>query len=249
MKFLLSISFLFFSLQIFGQSEFPKLNCEEFDYTSESNTRMELRFLSLENYAEYDKDTIQKEKSKVAEDIELNKIFQKKYPGKITEHCINSKYYDRKNGVTNTKFCDTKSKIKLIDKKNNFYIFKADAFEINIYFLFDTNSEIIYDMNNYPQILENGKVVIDAGYKYGGNNVINYYFFSEEKIEYFEFSVPIYYQLKNIKLLKSFNSKPKVVGDFVRYDYKEVPNKEGFGKKYDFDKEKYCRKLVMIFKN
>ena len=77
MKFFLIISFLFFSTRIFGQSEFPKLNCEEFDYTTDSNTKMNVRFLGLESYSKYDKDTIQIEKLKVTEDIELNKIFQK----------------------------------------------------------------------------------------------------------------------------------------------------------------------------
>jgi len=249
MKFSLIISFLFFSLKIFGQSEFPKLNCEEFDYTTDSNTTINLRFLSPESYAEYDKDSIQKEKPKIEEDIELNKIFQKKYPNKITEHCIDSKYFSQVDGIANVKFCDSKLKIKLVGKKHNFYIFKVDAFEIDNYLLFDMNSEVIYDTNNYPQILENGKIVIDAGYEYCGYNVINYYFFENNDLNYFKFRVSTGYKLQNIKLFKAFNSKPRVVGDFIRYDYKEVSNKEGFGKKYDFDKEKYCRKLVMIFKN
>ncbi len=249
MKILLTLLLFLIQLKLFGQFKYPKLNCEKFDYTIDSNTRMNISFLSFENYIEYDKDTIQKEKPNIKENIELNKIFQQKYPGKITENCINSKYYNRENDVTNVEFCDRKSKIKLVGKKDNFYIFKADAFEINIYLLFDTNSEVIYDMNNYPQILENGKVVIDAGYQYGGNNVINYYFFGEENVKYFELSVPIYYQLKNVKLLKSFNSNPKVIGNFIRYNHNEVSNEEGLGQKSDFDTEKYCRKLVMIFKN
>jgi len=237
---------LLINLNIFGQSDLPRLNCEEFDYSINSNTRMNLKFLSLESYNETDKDTIQKDNVKTSENIELNKIFQKKYPNKITEHCINSNYYDR-DSITNLKFCDEKTKIKLVDKKANFYIFKIDAFEVNNYLLFNADNEVIYTINNFPQILENGKIVIDAGFEYGGYNVINYYVFEEKEIKYFEFIVPMYYHLQNLKLLKSFNHKTKVIGDFIRYDYKEVPNKEGFGKKYVYDKDKYCRKLIMIF--
>jgi len=245
MKFLLSVILFFLSFQIFGQSEFQKLNCDEFDYKSSSNTKMNLRFLSVESYTNFDKDTIQKDKLKVSENIDLNKVFQKKYPNKITEHCINSKYYSD-DGITNAKFCNSKSKIKLVGKKYNFYIFKLDAFEIDSYLLFDINSEVIYDMNNYPQILDNGKIVIDAGYQYGGNNILNYYIFENDVVKYIELTFPTGYKLQNIKLLKSFNSNPKVIGDFIRYDYKEVPSKEGFGKRYEFDQEKYCRKIIMI---
>ena len=248
MKVLSILLFFFIHLKIFGQSDFQKLNCEEFNYTIDSNTQMNVSFISFDRYLEYEKDTIQKEKFKIKEDIELNSIFQKRYANKITKHCINSKSYDR-DTISTLKFCDNNTRIKLVDKKANFYIFKIDAFEIDNYLLFDINNQVIFTMNNYPQILENGKIVIDAGYEYGGNNVINYYIFDEEKVKYFEFKVPIYYQLKNIKILKSFNSNPKVIGDFIRYDRKEVPNREGFGKKYDLDTEKYCRKLIMIFKN
>jgi hypothetical protein len=205
---------------------------------------LNLRFLSLEKYSELNKDSIKQDKPKLTEDIELTKIFREKYSNQITEHCVNTKFYDQ-DSISHISYCSEKTKIKLIEKKANFYIFKIDAFEIDDFFLFNIDNEVVYTTNNYPQILDNGKIVIDV--EYGNQNSINYYIFEKDKLKYFEFKGPFSYNLKNIKLLKSFNSNPKVIGDFIRYDYKEVPNKEGFGKKYDYDREKYCRKALMIF--
>lgn len=242
----LSFLFIFFiHLNIFGQSEFPKLTCEEFDYSTTSNTRMHVNFISLERYLEYDKDTIKTEIAHLNEDPELNKIFQKKYPDRITKHCINSKFHEQ-DSIRNISFCDEKMQIKLIAKKSNFYIFKIDAFEIDNYLLFNINNELVFTMNNYPKILENGKIVIDSGYEYGGNNAINYYVFGEEKVKYFEFRVPAYYRMKKIKILKSFNSDPKIIGAFFRYGYKGVHNSKVSGKEYIYDEEQFCRKFVML---
>lgn len=245
MRRLIILLFILTNLQLFSQNIGQKLNCDDFSFTTNSNTRMEISFLSAENYSRYEKDSIEKDGKKLKEDIELNKIFQKKYPNKITVHCINSKIYED-NDFRNYSYCNESYKIKLVAQKFNFYIFKVDAFEVNNYLLFNTDNQTIYTLSNYPQILENGKIVVDVGYEYGGSKIINYYSFEKEKLKYFELIIPAHYNLQNIKIIKSFNSTPKVIGNFIQYGYKEVFNNEYPNGYYEYDKENFCQKFIMI---
>ena len=245
MKRLIILLFILTNLQLFSQNIGQKLNFDDFSFTTNSNTQMKISFLTVENYVRYEKDSIEKDGKKLKEDIELNKIFQKKYPNKITKRCINSKIYDNDN-IRYYSYCSENYKIKIVAQKFNFYIFKLDAFEIDCYLLFNTDNQTIYTVSNYPQILENGKIVVDAGYEYGGSNIINYYTFDNDKLKYFEFTIPASYSLKEIKLIKTFNSTPKIIGNFIRYNQKEVPNNEYGKRTYDWDMDNFCQKFIMI---
>lgn len=112
--------------------------------------------------------------------------------------------------------------------------------------LFNTDNETIIFTSNFPQILKDGKVILDFGYEYQGGRILNFYFLENKKIEYFEYRIPLQYQIRDFKILKSHHDNPRIVVDIIRYGYNEVSNKQGFGKKYVYDSEKTCRKLLML---
>jgi len=206
---------------------------------------MNINFIDEESYNYLIRDTLSKQIKVTAENILLTKIFEQKFPKKVTKHCINAKIYEN-DSVRKISYCDKKNNIKLIDKKFNFYIFKLEAFEINNYLLFNTDNETIIFTSNFPQILKDGKVILDFGYEYQGGRILNFYFLENKKIEYFEYRIPLQYQIRDFKILKSHHDNPRIVVDIIRYGYKEVSNKQGFGKKYVYDSEKTCRKLLML---
>jgi len=247
MKHIAIIILLLINLNLKAQSDlFPlKLECGDFKQNISANRQMNIDFVNEERYYSLSKDSIMKAKKIVIENLELTKLFEKKFPKKITNHCINSKIYEN-DSIENISLCNEKYNIKLIDKKLDFYIFKLDAFEIDSYLLFNSKSQIIYSVSNFPQFLNDGKVIMDVGYEYGGSNIVNFYFIEEEKIKYFEYRFQLQYQIKDVKILNTSSKNPKILLDLIRYGYKEVPNKPGFGKKYDFDKENFCRKFILF---
>ena len=174
MRVLFSSFLVCFSTLIFCQDIILNPDCENISLEVKSNSQMSIGFMNEEKFFNLAKDTIKKDKIKTLENKELTQIFQKRFPEKITHNCINSEIYLNYK-LDKYKECNENLVIKLVDKKFNFYIFKYDGFEISGYFLFDENSAIIYPTNNFPQILENGSVIIDVGNKSGLKNTLAYY--------------------------------------------------------------------------
>lgn len=218
-----------------------QFNCDDFNFSMKSNTRNEIEFISEEQYFSLIKDSISKsEKPVIQENKELTLEFQKKFPNKITEHCINAKNFS--GGVfEETSFCNDRQKIFLITKNKNFYIFKLNAFEIDSYILFNTEDQTIYMTENFPLILDNGKTVYDIGHSYGGSSIINYEKFSDNgNVDYFELSIPYGYRIINHNIIKKVKNS-QVILELIKYDIKETsPNH------YENDKNIFCRKFLII---
>lgn len=243
----ITLIFIFIQLSLNAQSDdfLLILDCNDFAQNISANKRMNVDFINLERYNSLKNDTLVKQKKILTENFELTKSFEKNFPNKISKHCVNSKMYE-KDSIRNLSFCNDNYKIKLIEKKFNFYIFKLDAFEINSYLLFDTKSQIIYTINNYPQIIKEGKIILDFGYEYEGQNAFNFYFIEDKDISYFEYRIPNQYQIRDYKILNSGINNPKILVHLIKYGYKEVPNKKELGTKYEYDKEKFCEKIIMF---
>lgn len=237
--FLFIITCLLTPLTLFAQID-PNFNCDDFILYLESNTRNHIEFLNKQRYFEQI-DSIQKNKiPAIIENKILNDEFQKKFPNTITAHCIHANSFSE-GKIEKTSFCNETYKIFLIAKEYNFYIFKFLAFEIDDYLIFNTNDKTFFFANNYPTILNNGKLIIDIGYSYGGFNTFKYFKFkSNNDIDYFELSIPAYYQIKSHQIIKTPNSF-KLQAELVKYNLKETsPNK------YDYDETDYCSKFINI---
>lgn len=226
---------LFVSLKLSAQDNLSLIpNCDDFSFTIESNTRNTLSFISQNDYNRKLKDSIKKPK-KIAlkEDKILYKEFQKKFPDKISTHCIRGEQYG--SGRTEKiSYCSDRQKILLIGKEQNFYIFKLDAFEIDSYILFNTENETIYYTENYPLIYDNGKIIFDIGYFYDGLKIISYYKFYDKKTEYLELKFPAQYVIKNYNIIR--NPRIHLIAELGKLSNSKKSSEDN----------NFCGKLLMI---
>lgn len=237
--FIFTIICAFISIKLSAQID-PNFSCDDFTLNFQSNTRNTIEFLSKEKYFKLIKDSIPKSKRPaIVENKSLNAEFQKKFQNIITEHCIHAKSFNQ-GKVEETSFCNDKYNIFLISKEYNFYIFKILAFEIDNYLIFNPNDKTIYSSNNYPIILNDGKLIFDIGHSHDGLNSFNYFKFNENNVDYFEFSVPIQYQIKNYNIINTFSGL-KLTAELTKYNMKET-----FLNKYEYDKSDCCTKFINI---
>ncbi|MCS3531876.1 hypothetical protein [Chryseobacterium sp. JUb7] len=243
MKLIFFLSLFIFSINLSAQDGFVRTNCGHFKLNISSNIHKTINFLSEESYRKIIKDSIQKRRMPtIKENTDLYKEFQKNFPDKLTRHCVNSKFFQN-DSIVFHKFCDSATTLILTSKEYNFYIFKVKAFEVGNYLLFNTHDQTIYSTSNYPLILDNGKTVFDIGYAYGGFKTAKYYRFNDKKTEYFNFSIPPNYSLKDFKIIDDKNRK-KIVVDIITYQLK----KSEPGSKFDYENDvnDYCRKFLLI---
>jgi hypothetical protein len=218
----------------------PNFSCDDFSFDVSSNTRASVEFLSKKKYLDAIKDSIPRSQKPIIQENEiLNTEFQKNFPNIITEHCVHSKSFED-GQIGEISFCSKKYKMFLVSKEYHFYIFKIQAFEIDGYLVFNSDDKTIYNTDHYPIILDNGKMILDIGYRYGGTNIIKYYKFNDKKVDYFELSFPFYNQIKSYNIIKKFD-KFKLAVELIKYNTKETaPNK------YEDDKNDFCSKLLII---
>ena len=220
-------------------------NCEDFSQNIVGNLGAKVDFVTEEYFNSLVKDSI-KNYQKVDKDISsIQKEFNKKFNRRITEHCINSKVYFESK-VQNYSNCNEKNTIKLVDKIENYYIFNLRAFEIDDYLLFNSKDETIYFFNSIPTILDNGDTLITLKFNSVYFHGINYHKFDNGDFKNFDFEFSRQYRPEKTYIIRDWANKTKILLKLIRYDLKEVSNTFKDGVKYDYDKERYCRKFVVI---
>lgn len=239
MKTLLLIICLLISLKLTAQTK-SHFDCDDFSINLSSNTLNHIEFISKTNFLDQIKDSIPKNKKPaIIENKSLNAEFQKKFPNTITQHCIHSKSFEQ-GKISDMSFCSEKYNIFLISKEYHFYIFKVVAFEIDCYMVFNTNDKTIFTLDNYPVILNSGKLIFDIGYSYNGLRVINYLKFNENSVDYLELSIPLNYHIKSYHIIKTSNNF-KLATELIRYNMKETAQNN-----YEYDKTDSCSKFLNI---
>jgi hypothetical protein len=170
------------------------------------------------------------------------------FKGQITEHCINSKVL-QDDKIILAPFCDERTKVTIVAKIDNYFIFNVKAFEIDNYILFNTKNKIAYFSNSFPAILDNGKIIVDIKMHTMYDHGVRIYEMENDIPKVFSVSFPRQYNLQKSYITKSFNNKINVLFDLIRYDLKEIaPSENSSNTQYVYDKDKYCRKLIVISK-
>jgi|GEM_PF-1413427 len=245
MKHLFFLSLFIFSVSLSAQDGFVRTNCGNLKLLINSNVHKTVNFLSENNYKKIINDSIQKKRilfKNIKENTDLRREFQKKFPEKLTRHCINSNYF-KDDSIKYYSYCDSATTMILTAKEFNFYIFKVNAFEVSSYLLFNTRDQIIYSTHNYPLIFDKGRTVFDIGYVYAGFKTAKYYRFNRKNTEYFDFSIPPQYSFKDFKIIDDKKRK-KIAVDLISYQLKK--GKPGSKYNYEYDKDDYCRKFLLI---
>lgn len=223
-------------------------NCENFDMTIVGDLRMNVQLVSNDLFNYIRKDSIVIPRINSLDQNILWKEFNTKFQGKITEHCINSKIL-QDDKITSASSCDEGTKITIIAKIDNYFIFNVRAFEIDNYILFNTKNQISYFSSSFPTILDNGKVIIDIKMNTVYNHGIEIYEMENDIPKTFSISFPRQYNLQKSYIARDWNNKVKVLFDLIRYDLKEVAQSENSSNaRYIYDIDKYCRKLIVISK-
>ncbi len=223
-------------------------NCENFDISVSGNLRMNIQFASNELFNYIKEDSISIPKRSLNNQDQLWKDFNSNFKGKITKHCINSKILQDEKIASNS-FCNEKSKITIVDKIDNYFIFNLKAFEIDNHILFNTKNKVAYFFKSFPIILNGGKTIIDIELQTVYNNGIDIYEFENDIPKTSNISFPRQYNLQKSYIIKDWKNNIKVLFDLIRYDLKEITSpEEPFNRKYDYDKDKSCRKLIVISK-
>lgn len=228
-------------------SKSQNFNCEDFNQNVEGNLRTTIDFVTEDYFNSLLKDSIKIYKKTDRSLDSLKKEFDKKYYGKITQHCINSKVY--LNGKTdNYSQCNEKDIITLVGKVENYYIFNVRAFEIDNYLLFNTTNETIYLFNSLPTVLDNGNTLITMKFKSAYSHGINMYELEGENLKNFNIEFSRQYLPEKTYIIKDWANRIKILLSLIRYDLKEVSNTFKDGRKYEYDKAKFCRKFIVISK-
>ncbi|MCW3161798.1 hypothetical protein [Chryseobacterium oryctis] len=237
--------FIFLLFNIFLKSQ--SFSCEDFLQTIEGNLRTKIDLVTEEYFNLFLKDSIKIPEKNEKEIHFLQNEFNKKYPNRITKHCINSKIFTE-GKVEYSSYCSEKTNIVLIDKVENYYIFNLKAFEIDDYLLFNINNETLYFFNSIPVILDNGNTLIEIKFGSEYSHGVNIYKFENEGLKNFNVEFSRQYNLEKSYIIKDWANRAKILLKLVRYDLKEVSNTFKDGVKYEYDKERYCRKFLVISK-
>ncbi|PJJ66188.1 hypothetical protein [Chryseobacterium geocarposphaerae] len=225
-----------------------EFNCEDFDMTIVGNLRMNVQLVNNILFNHIKKDSIIIPKINSPDQNTLWKEFNLQFKGQITEHCINSKVL-QDDKVISVPFCDERTKITIVAKIENYFIFNVKTFEIDNYILFNTKNKIAYFSSSFPTILDNGKIIIDKKMHTMYHHGVKIYEMENDIPKTFSVSFPRQYNLQKSYIAKDWNNKVKVLFDLIRYDLKEIPSSESsLNTKYVYDKDKYCRKLIVISK-
>lgn len=228
-------------------SKSQNFNCEDFNQNVEGNLRTTIDFVTEDYFNSLLKDSIKIYKKTDKGLDSLKKEFDKKYYGKITRHCINSKVY--LNGKTESySQCNEKDIITLVGKAENYYIFNLKAFEIDNYMLFNTTNETIYFFNSLPTVLDNGNTLITMKFNSAYSHGINMYQLEDENLKNFNIEFSRQYLPEKTYIIKDWANRIKILLSLIRYDLKEVSNTFKDGRKYEYDKAKFCRKFLVISK-
>lgn len=243
---LIIIIIVLFSNNFFSQFGSPfKFDCDNFRQEIKTNSKeFSVEFLSKEIYDYYSKDSIQKNEIVISENLNLNSAFQKKFPGTITENCVNAKFLNN-DFIQKIKGCNSNMKINLLDKKDSFYIFRVSGFEISGYYAFDERNKVIITTQNFPQII-NDELIIDVGKRFSYKKSISYYKIKGGKIDYINIVYPALYEYKDLKIIKSLSGKIQAFVELINFDFIEVPSNNG-GEKYERNPNKYCIKRISIY--
>ena len=238
MKYFVLFLIAFPFIKLSAQKYIP-FDCDDFNFNIESSANTSIRFINQSDYFSSLKDTvILPQKALIKENEKLYTEFQKKFPNKISTHCIKAKTFSR-GEISETSYCSQRQKIFLITKEKNFYIFKLNAFEIDDFLVFNEDNETIYFTENYPLILDEGKIIFDIGRSYPGKQIINYYQFEDKKVKYASIDLPFDYRITKYNIVKYSNYK--VITELTRHQLKETsPNY------FEKDKDVFCKKFMII---
>lgn len=239
---LVIISFSLLSFYLKSQN----FNCIDFSQDLRGDLRTTINFVTEDNFNSLLKGstiTVQKTNKNIQL---LQKEFDKKYNNKITKHCINAKiFFDDK--IKNYQNCDETNKISLVDKVDNYFIFHyTDGFEINNYLLFNTINETIYFFKSLPVILDHGTTLITMKFNSAYSHGIDLYKFEDGNLKTFNIEFSRQYRPEKTYIIKDWANRTKILLNLVRYDLIEVSNTFKDGTRYDYNKEKFCRKFIVI---
>lgn len=247
------LTFLFVIISIFLKAQDSIANpyefdCENFDMTIVGDLRMNIQLVNNSLFNHIKKDSIIIPKINSPDQNTLWKEFNMQFKGQITEHCINSKVL-QDDKIILAPFCDERTKVTIVAKIDNYFIFNVKAFEIDNYILFNTKNKIAYFSNSFPAILDNGKIIVDIKMHTMYDHGVRIYEMENDIPKVFSVSFPRQYNLQKSYITKSFNNKINVLFDLIRYDLKEIaPSENSSNTQYVYDKDKYCRKLIVISK-
>lgn len=248
---LLTFLLIIINSHLIAQDSVPnpyEFNCENFAMTVVGNLRMNVQLVSNSLFNHIKKDSINIPKINSSDQNTLWKEFNAQFKGKITEHCINSKVL-QDDKIISAPFCDERTKITIVAKIENYFIFNVKAFEIDDYILFNTKNQVAYFSNSFPTILDNGKVIIDIEMQTMYNHGVRIYEMENDIPKTFRVSFPRQYNLQKSYIVKDWNNKVKVLFDLIQYDLKEIaPSENSSNTQYVYDKDRYCRKLIVISK-